>query len=224
MLRILGNAYAAGRLDGRAASVFVRSIIGRRVARCPSEIYLETSPHLRTLLTPIENEFSEVLVAHVVRHPVDYIRSYLGHGVFRGLKGLGGRLIPFGLLRPEHLESRPERFWHEMETTEALAWRWNKLNELIESQAAMLGPRYARFRFEDLFHGPNGVAPLASWAGIDTHALPAADTERVNRARHGLPDDAEFDSASAAAVVERLCGARADRYGYARPLWAPSSS
>lgn len=220
MLRLAGNLYVAGQLSRRQVVRLLRLTVGRRARGADAPLYIEASPLLRTVLVPlVEDVLPRSRIVHVVRDPRDYVRSYINHGIFHGIKGLAARAVPYAVLKPEHLERAPARRWHEMSPVEAIAWRWQTLNGLIEDagRALQLGSSYRRVRFEDLFHGddPAELAHLCEWLGLDPARMPeGARAEPANASRRRvMPDRAEWPE-EWHAVVERSCGSLMTRYGY----------
>lgn len=214
-LRIGGNLYAAGRIGHRAARFLVDTTYGRHRRRYGNPGYIESNPGLACLITPLAGLYPETLVVHVVRHPADFVRSYIDHGAFSGFKGWAGRTCPYWFLRPEHLEPRTARRWRDMSPAEASAWRWYTINRVIEAQGETLGPRYRRFRFEDLFGDGDGVQELEDWLRMPLSSN--RGRQRVVRANasRGTPISSKAGTATSIhSAVREHCGAMMERYGY----------
>jgi len=214
-MRLIGNAYACDRISESIVRRMARVINRVRVERTRTTVYVEVSPHLRSIIGPLSHEFPAARFAHIVRHPKNYIQSYVGHGVFDGFKGWIGRSVPYWLIKPEYFEPPTALRWCDMSVSEALAWRWTTLNTMIESHSERLGYRYKRFRFEDLFGGGDGLAPLADWIL----------GRRVSRATLGHTPRANVRSPTAASraletggldesAIRKYCGKLAEHYGY----------
>ena len=220
LIRVAGNAYLAGRLSRRQVIRLLQHTVGRRARATRRRMYIEASPLLRTVLGPLTQDvLPRARVIHVTRDPRAYIRSYINHGVFSGIKGFAARHVPYAVLRPEHLDPASPRRWMDMDPVEAIAWRWRTLNRLIEDAGAEMGDRYIRLRFEDLLGASGaGLRDLVRWLGLDPERLPADATSIPANQSLGQSLPATDDwPARWHALVLHECGASMERYGYPVP-------
>jgi hypothetical protein len=179
-------------------------------------LYVESNPGLSGFLDAFPAVFPEFKVLHVVRDPRTYIASALNWGVFRGVKGLFAKYLPYWLPKPE-LANPAGPTWSRMTPVEKLAWHWTFINEHLDRARTLYPGRYLRIKFEDLFaRDGSGLAEAVKWMGLppmDGLAL-AANSENVNASRPGKavkwrdwPDD---DKRAAL----RYCAPLMRAYGY----------
>ena len=220
VLRVLGNAYVAGRVPDSVAHRAIRTMIGSRIRRSRGTDYVEANPFLPGLIGPLSREFPTARFAHIVRDPRDYARSYIAHGAFHGLKGIGGRVIPYWFVKPEHLEGQPRLRWAQMSPPQAAAWLWQALKSLIERHADALGDRYGRFRFEDLFDEQQRLEPLLEWSGVSAAASsPTQALMHENRSRPSSGANRLLAQGLDRPAIQQFCASMAKRYGYPADSW-----
>lgn len=114
----------------------------RRLFRSMGEkIYIESSNFLFGCIPPLNVQYKDIKIIHIVRHPVDYVKSHLSHGFWRGHKKFFARHIPYWL---ESIKvSDPSN------PVELLTARWNYVNRQIQTYSE--SNPYKLVRFEDLF-------------------------------------------------------------------------
>jgi hypothetical protein len=123
------------------------------------------------------------------------------------------------LLKPEHLEAEPLKHWVAMSPIEAVAWRWQALNNMIEAAYTAFPDRYLRLRFEDLFENDQpALRDLALWLGLpNPEALMSASEQRHNATRARRHGPASQWSAEEVGIVSDYCGELMTKYGYPLP-------
>lgn len=215
--RFISNLHHCGHLSSGTIGRLLLQARRQRLNRIRSGAYIESNPFLHGCLDIFDQVFDNVRVVHVVRHPVDFIRSAIKHGSFSDIKGLGRRFCPYWTLKPEHYEPESGRKWRLMAPEERLAWRWSRINGELERGAELFGERYIRLRFEDLFDAQSsGLVELTNWLDLDLHRLSTGwpAVEQLNqgqrtkaRSYHDWPTDI-------AASVRDLCAEQMGRYGY----------
>ncbi len=216
LLRIAGNMYAAGKLTAKHASGVVRSTYGIRRWRYRDRVFIECNPHMCCLLPIVRDLYPDTIIVHMVRHPADFIRSYINHGAFSGLKGWAGHRIPYWFLRPEHLAGHGGAAWGELSPEEACAWRWSVLNRIIERDAEAWGAQYVRVRYEDLFSGqPDDWIRISEVCGLDPAVWKARFALRRMNASSPKPGSTAITGLSIdRSILQARCGDQMKEYGY----------
>lgn len=216
-LRRHGFAYLAGRYTHEQ---MVASLTRARTRLCASidrPIYVESNPYLLGFVEMLDEVYPQPQVIHVTRDPRTLIPSALNFGVQRGMKRIFSTLVPHWMVKPEQMESNPERTWTQMSEVERFAWYWRIANEHLEKGAEIYGNRYRRVRYEDLFNGEaDNIRELAGWMGLTEKAgaLEPLLTRRVNRSRANVMPAWPDWSAEDLDALERQCTTRMRRYGY----------
>lgn len=216
ILRILGNLRACGRIDERIALPAVRMIHAFGRTRNQRELLIESNPHACCLIPVYRHMYPDLVVVHVVRHPADFIRSYINHGAFNGIKGFLGHRIPYWFLRPEHMNDHDWPSWDTMTPMEASAWRWSILNHIIERDSRDGISNHLRVRYEDLFHeGPEEWMRIAAACGLDPNQWKSG-TGLVHANASRLKEASKIDewSEKLRKILELRCAEQMRRYGY----------
>ena len=134
------SARRVSRIYQRSRKKLFRSLKGRK--------YIESSNFIFGCMNPLREQYKEVKIIHIVRHPLSYVTSHLGKGFWRGHKRFFARYVPYWLEKlPVEDRSDP---------IELLAARWTYVNSQIGSYA--FGHPYLRIRFEDLFSEDSATA------------------------------------------------------------------
>ncbi len=139
--KFLSNLYLSKRIKAKlVARIYRRSRRGL-FARLGERQYLESSNFMFGCIPALNPHYPGIRVLHIVRHPVSYTRSHLGHGFWRGHKRFFARYVPYWIERTGTPRSAGP--------LALLAARWNYVNRQIASYEDT-NP-YLRIRFEDLF-------------------------------------------------------------------------
>lgn len=219
---MLWNASRAGvpGAEGLARALFRRA--RRKVLRrlkATDALRIELNCFLAPLAPVLHETVRPLAVAHVVRHPYDWIVS-MGNFRAAGWRRPIIHLVPFA--RIVHDEARAG--WRRMSEIEKLAWRWRAAVESVLACEAT-ADRYVLVRYEDMF-APDAAAPggalhrvaetlFAERAG-EIPLTAARERQRENAAPEGdIPDWRAWSEADRAAV-NRICGALMERLGYDR--------
>lgn len=141
--KFLSNLY----LNGKAGTRFIKQTYLRSrkglFRKHQGKAYIESSNFLFGCIPALNELYPEIKIIHIVRHPVEYVKSHLNHGFWRGHKKLFAKHVPYWI---EKLElSNPS------DPIELLTARWNYVNRQIQSYAD--SNAYLLVRFEDLFSG-----------------------------------------------------------------------
>lgn len=210
ILRVVSNLALAGRCSVHARRAALRLARDARLARCPTPRYVETNPFLFGFLDVMAGVYPDLAVVHVVRHPEAYVRSHLEFGAFTPAK----LAVPFFQTLPDHDPAHRGPTWAEMEPTERLAYRWWRINRELDRGAALLGPRYRRVRFEDLFT-PAGLGEVLAPLELPvTEGLLARARAPINTSRaRGRGPACEWTPARRARLAA-WCADLAGGYGY----------
>jgi hypothetical protein len=106
-----------------------------------SRIYIESSNFMFGCIPALNQAYEDIRILHIVRHPVTYVRSHLGHGFWKGHKRFFSRHVPFWMERVDAGDPS--------DPLVLLAERWNYVNLQILSYAET-NP-YLMVKFESLF-------------------------------------------------------------------------
>ncbi|HEX2974227.1 MAG TPA: hypothetical protein VHP11_17970 [Tepidisphaeraceae bacterium] len=121
------------------------------VAQVQTPIYVESNPFLAGFLEAFGEVFDNPMVLHVVRDPRTYVRSALNWGSYSGIKKLASNFCPYWTVKPEHFANNTDTPWMQMTDRQRAAWYWKTVNTDLNRGQELLGDRYLRIRFEDLF-------------------------------------------------------------------------
>ncbi len=103
--------------------------------------YIESSNFMFGCIPALNTHFDQIRIIHIVRHPVDYVKSHLNHGFWKGHKKFFARYIPYWLERLEVSQSS--------NPIEVLSTRWDYVNRQIQTYSD--SNKYHRAKFEELF-------------------------------------------------------------------------
>jgi hypothetical protein len=139
--KFLSNLYLDQRIrKDRIANIYEFSRRNLR-RKLHGKTYIESSNFMFGCIPALNERFEQIRILHIVRDPVDYVRSHLSHGFWRGHKKFFAKHVPYWL---EKLEvSDPS------DPVQLLASRWNLVNRQIMSYAET-NP-YLMIRFGSLF-------------------------------------------------------------------------
>ncbi len=154
----------------------------------------------------------EAKILHVVRHPLDYAKSHMKHGVFRGLKGLASNYIPYWLAQPSKY-GVSEVHWRSLPEIERLFWNWRLVNQTILDNCSSLGDRYKVVKYEDIFYDDHALTEVLTWSGLETPPQEELRTLRVTRLNAGKGYAPELPQTNVRRMVD-ICGPLMTRLGY----------
>ncbi len=109
--------------------------------------YIESNNFLFGCIPSLNGKIEGIRVVHLIRHPVNYAISHMGHGFWKGYKGFTARYIPFWLENIDNPGKDPY---------EVLFLRWCLVNSVI-AQTKETNP-YLLVKFEDLFSSDNDLS------------------------------------------------------------------
>jgi hypothetical protein len=139
--KFLSNLYLNKKIGARTVTrIYLRSR-KRLFRKTGDRIYIESSNFMFGCIPPLNAHFDQIRIIHIVREPVDYVKSHLGHGFWRGHKRFFAKYIPYWLERLEVDDPS--------DPVQLLAERWNVVNRQIGSYAETNA--YLLVRFEELF-------------------------------------------------------------------------
>ena len=217
LLGVASNMYRCKRIQRRQLAWLLARTRRKRIAAGAARLYVESNPFLCGFIDVLDEVLGEVRVIHIVRHPGTYVTSALDWGSLSGLKGVASNSFPYWVCKPELLEAQPVRSWGEMSEPEQLAWRWANTNRYLNRAEALLGDRYLRIRYEELFDpGQRGLDRIVNWLGLaaaaegpDERVLPTLNaSRRGDHLRHW-----DWPPELRDRVID-LCGDLMELYGY----------
>lgn len=111
------------------------------------EHYIESSNFLFGCIPSLNTKIDGIRIVHLIRHPVNYAISHMGHGFWKGHKVFTAKHIPFWLENIHHPITDPY---------EILFLRWCLVNNIIAQQKAT--NHYLLVKFENLFSSDPQIA------------------------------------------------------------------
>jgi len=111
--------------------------------------YIESNNFLFGCIPSMNIYLSNIKVVHLVRHPVNYAISHMGHGFWKGHKKFFSKRVPFWLENIQHATDDPFKL---------LFLRWCLVNKTI-SELKASNP-YLLVKFEDLFSSDPDTANM----------------------------------------------------------------
>jgi hypothetical protein len=133
--------YLAGKASPQRITKLYQLSRKKLFRKLGNRLYIESSNFMFGCIPALNEVYEEIRIIHIVRHPVSYVKSHLGHGFWRGHKKLFARFVPYWL---EKLEvEQPGN------PIQLLAARWNLVNKQIQRYST--SNTYMLVRFEDLF-------------------------------------------------------------------------
>jgi len=218
VLRIASNRYLCGRMS--RTELIRRYHVCRKnlFRRIETPVYIESNPFLHGFIEVLGELLPSPKVLHIVRDPRTYVPSYINYGGLSGLKGLAVRFLPFWMIKPDLLEPQSGLRWNAMSDIERFAWRWDRVNGILDKGAAIYGDQYRRVRFEDIFADPAAaITDICQWIGLEEkYPTPAKKKQyrRVNASvRRRVSPWEEWEETDRHTLYE-FCGERMVRYGY----------
>jgi hypothetical protein len=217
VLRVASNLHLCGRIGRKSIGTILAFCRRRLLEGAHCDIYLEANPFLHGCLDVFDDVFGRVKVVHIVRHPGDYITSYVNFGVFRGVKGFATNYFPYWMIKPDQYEDVPKKRWREMGEHEKIAWRWRSINTVLDRGEQLFPYRYMRIKFEELFaNDASGLGQIAEWLGLPSE--PIRSLESIKRKIHashnrGFSQWRNWDP-EIRGLVQGHCQPLMDKYGY----------
>jgi len=168
--KFLSNLYLDQRIASRTIARIYRRSRRSLFRQTGERQYVESSNFLFGCIPAISQLYQEPGVVHIIRHPVGYVKSHLGHGFWKGHKKFFARHVPYWMERVEISDRTNPAAW--------LSARWNYVNRQIASYATT-NP-YLLVRFEDLFSKDSAASSaqinsIRTFCGLD----PLSDSENT---------------------------------------------
>lgn len=166
---------------------------------------VETNNAISFFAPVIRELFPEAKFVHLIRHPIDFIRSGYKRNYYTG--------APEDQKRLEPLDGKV--YWEEMNRIGKIAWLWKETNKFIEE----FKPRVESGKFFTLsfsnFNEEN-IRKMISFldVNIDHHRIVKRIDKPTNIQRTGTAPDFEQWEESDQMHVKNLCGDLAKRYGF----------
>ncbi|HEX2974226.1 MAG TPA: hypothetical protein VHP11_17965, partial [Tepidisphaeraceae bacterium] len=121
-------------------------------------------------------------------------------------------------VKPEHFANNTDTPWMQMTDRQRAAWYWKTVNTDLNRGQELLGDRYLRIRFEDLFaRDGSGLKSFADWIGLPWKEalLASANKENVNASQaKRCPSWKEWSPEEKHQVLQ-YCEPLMKLYGYA---------
>lgn len=123
--------------------------------------YLETNNRVTFFAGELAEIFPRSRFVHVVRHPVDFVRSGARRDYYRGCYGDIGRIRPTS---GEWLTA-----WDTLGDIGRIGWLWNETNAFIENvKRSLPAERCLMVKAEELFRDPEVLLGIGEHAGLTT--------------------------------------------------------
>lgn len=218
-LRIISTAYSHGKFPERVMLpiyLFSRRSVMQNLK--PDQRYFESNNFLYGFMDVLTKLKPVPIFLHIIRDPREYIRSYLNHGAWHGIKWLAAKLIPYWQPDVHNILRR-----HDCKPTpiNRFAAIWVHINTFLRDHGKGIST-YHLIRFEDVFEPPHtGMEQLTKLV-----QLPASKTsnlhfdEKVNPGRLKLMSKWPKWSKEECLGVQKICGELMSQYGYGdEPDW-----
>jgi len=156
-------AYEAGDGGGETRRAAIRGARFELLAEAylRERRYVETNNRVTFFARELADLFPQSRFVHVVRHPVDFIRSGARRDYYRGCYGDIGRIRPTG--------GKWLAEWEALGDIGRIGWLWNETNSFIENVKESLSPdRYLLVKAEELFREPEVLLSIGKHAGLTT--------------------------------------------------------
>jgi hypothetical protein len=172
--------------------------------------YIETNNRVTFLAPAIKSYIPHARFVHLYRHPGEFIRSGVRRHYYRGEDA-----HQIGMIRPIE-ESTKAVKWETYGDVEKVAWLWNETNAFIDDFVQTIDAKECfRFNFNDL--SVDNVRKLLEFLDVNDvkdGTIASLIPRPVNVQKSGDFPAYEQWSEVDKAAVRRLCGERAERYGY----------
>lgn len=161
--------FFAGVVTGaRAEMVEATAITGRT--------FVETNPKITFLAPQVRDVFLGARFVHLIRDPVDFVRSAVARGYYQSHRTERRHI------RPAQGEVRMG--WARMTSIQKTAWCWAETNAFIDRFAEQLSEdRLLRLTSEDLFSDPRAALRIADFCGaeLDVASVEGMLRRKVNK-------------------------------------------
>lgn len=141
IFKFLSNLYLNHRISDSLIINTYRWSRKKIFRKAGDRLYIESSNLIFGCIPSLNKSYSDIRIIHIVRHPVSYVKSHLGHGFWRGHKKFFARHVPYWMENVDVTDPS--------DPVELLSARWNYVNRQVQSYSDT--NRYMRVRFEDLF-------------------------------------------------------------------------
>jgi len=217
-LRVASNRFMAGRTDERYLADLLTRCRRKLLASIDESVYVEANMFMHGFVGVLDDVFGRdrTRAVHIVRDPRSWIGSFADHAL-SGRKALVARCLPYWLLKPEQHRAGGGLRWRNMPPAERIAWLWKAWNEEIGRGSELLGERYLRVRFEDLFAPDGGgLARLTEWVGLAPRPDLVGEkaTHKANATiKKRFPKFKDWPQDVRRRVLD-MCGPLMEEYGY----------
>lgn len=141
--KFLSNKYLQGKVtDSEVADSFEKGRV-EMLSGVRGSHYIESNNFIFGCIKPLNQKFEDIRILHIVRNPVKYTFSHLGHGFWNGHKKFFAKHVPYWL---EDLKLDKEQ---RKDPHVILVARWIYVNRQIGEYSK--SNQYMLVRFEDLF-------------------------------------------------------------------------
>jgi hypothetical protein len=216
LLTVASNYYLHGWLSRGVLEWLVARLREPQILKAHCRYYVQVFSLDYMPAKIISERYSNVYVAHIVRDPRTFVRSYLNwmHSRFRSL--VANKVVlgwhPSGYFTGE----LSWRDWVRMDEFQRVCWHWTYKNALLET---LFGDDQQSIivRFEDLFlaQGSDTLEKMLAFVGIPDQGRFSAKlwkTKNVSRMTYLPPWD--FWDSDRKQQLWGICGESMERYGY----------
>ena len=164
----------------------------------------------------ISERYPNVYIAHIVRDPRTFVRSYLNWTHSRFKSWVANKIVlgwhPSGYFTGE----LSWREWRRMDEFQRVCWHWTYKNTLLEELFAD-DERYIRIRFEDLFLAQDSgtLREMLAFVGIpyqERFAAMLQKSKNVSRKAY-FPAWEAWETERKRQLLD-ICGEKMREYGY----------
>lgn len=194
----------------------------RTLKRADGCIYIESNGCLILLLSPLKALIKNLKVIHVVRNPIDFVRSgvnrvYLRHGE---MVQTYAEEASWKLRSTDFPGSQED--WSSLDIYERFMWTWRFKNERGQRFVSENPGCALTVRFEDIFHSKDhhGLRSILNFLGLSHHSSQfdsQAFAKVISPSMAALAEPFEAWPARRRNSLERICGGLARTWGYDLP-------
>lgn len=148
------------------------------------KVYLETSPQVTFAAPAFYKAYDNVYFIHLIRHPVEVVRSGMRRGWYTGIESDATRIRP----------SLPNSSFEDLTLLAKQIWLWRETNLWISSFLSSLpSERSLLLRSNDIFSGnEKAISDFFGFLGADVPSL--RQIERVLNKHHNRQEYGEYPS------------------------------
>jgi len=162
----LANTFAAGKISQQRAIKrleFARRQICRSINKRKGKIYIESNPHLFSLIPVASKVFKKIKFIHIIRDGRDVVRSGMSRWWYKE-NDITPRIKALDFAADEYYDK-----WNKMTRFEKVCWFWQKRISIISNDIKDI-PNVITVKFDDIFNKDKnypGIKTIFDFIGIE---------------------------------------------------------